>query len=197
MLYFTVIYELKSPTILKKGCSEYGGTFLFDCIGLIKWAPILMIAVLLCGLLIAMIRMQRLFPELYPGKLSKINIWIVAVITVLVAAALICESFPVNVKVTDNTLTISGTYGITIPLQNITNVECVESLPPGKMKTNGFAMGNIYKGHFSLDKLGSCRLFLYYAHGPYLIIYSKGNAPVILDRSNAGEINTLYNQIKP
>lgn len=173
------------------------GAFLLNGVGWKNWISLLMIATLLCGPLILMIRMQRLFPELYPDKLSKISIWIVAVITVIAAAALVCESIPVNIKVADKTLTISGSYGISIPLQNINRVERVESLPAIKMKTNGFAMGNMQKGHFQVDKLGSCRLFLNTHQGPFLIIYTEGNTPVIINRNNADEINALYNQINP
>lgn len=88
---------------------------------------------------------------------------------------------PARVITENETLTISGLYGMTLPLQTIESVTLIESLPSG-WRTNGIAAGAIRKGHFNLRGIGKCLLFTQSSEGPFIRITSSGSVPVILNK---------------
>ena len=63
-----------------------------------------------------------------------------------------------NIIIHKENITISGVYGESIPLDQISHVQLIEATPKIKLRTNGIAIGEIKKGYFSTDTLGNIKL---------------------------------------
>ena len=74
---------------------------------------------------------------------------------------------------------IKGMYGNTYDFDTITQIELHDVIPNVIRRDNGAGLGEIKKGHFTLEEFGKCRLFVHVDHGPYIVIISDGNYVII------------------
>lgn len=82
-------------------------------------------------------------------------------LTVLFVGYLFWSGNKENVlTIQDNGIHISGSYGEEIPASDIANIELVNSLPKISIKTNGYAVGGISKGHFKTKEGEKVKLFI-------------------------------------
>lgn len=84
----------------------------------------------------------------------------------------------------------SGFYSVSIPLQQIREVIVADSLPRITRRTNGYAVGDVRRGHFRLDSLGDAMLFLTLRHPPYVVVRTATGTTIIGFR-NAGNAQQL------
>ena len=81
------------------------------------------------------------------------------------------QALPPVVSLTSKTMTVENLfYGQTYNLEDITKVQLLQSLPPIRVRTNGYSSGGTLRGWFSLDRLGQAKLFVELAHPPYIAI---------------------------
>ena len=100
---------------------------------------------------------------------------------------------PPQVELYDSVISISGMYGVT---EEINQIDLLPSIPKIERKTNGFNFGEVRKGNFDLEDLGSCKLFLQSDQGPYMLIRTTSQIPVILNRELPVETKALYERMK-
>lgn len=98
-----------------------------------------------------------------------------------------------QIELKNNIISVSGMYGIT---EQIHQIELIPELPKINKKTNGFNFGEVRKGNFDLEDLGSCKLFLQSDQGPYIFIRTTSQIPVILNRELPVETKALYKRMK-
>jgi len=79
----------------------------------------------------------------------------------------------------------SGLYKTTLPMNEITSVTIVDTLPRISRRTNGFAFAGALRGHFRVDSLGAGTLFLNRDHPPYVILRTARTFVIIGFRNDS------------
>lgn len=130
-----------------------------------------------------------------PKKKGANTALVMAVLCVAILAYLFVSVSPAKVEVTEQKVSISGISKTEIPISDIKNVKIAASIPRIKMRTNGFALGNVRKGMFNLDSLGKTRLYLHTTSGPYLIIEDYNGLNTIFSYRDSSQVKTIYDQI--
>lgn len=98
---------------------------------------------------------------------------------------------PNDIEVTSECLRISGNYGIEVRLDDIRSAELVDSLPKIELRTNGIGAGNIQVGHFRMQGIGKCRLYLNRKYTPYVHIVTASGEHIFFnteDPARTGEL---------
>lgn len=191
---------------MRKVCCIMGvililGPSLFKLIGLSKWNEVLMLVTLFggCGIMLNKGRKYEQGVSAAYKKKSLMQTIITSGILIAIAIftfySLYQMSIPVSVTVQEDQLVVQG--GVAIPVETITSVELRDQLPPIIMRSNGSSFMGHCKGRFQLKELGTCLLYLQPNGGPYLIVFSKRQPPMIINRSTAEETQQLYDQLQP
>lgn len=147
-------------------------------------------------------RAQRFAPpaEIVNPKsawLTKIVLAVAIVIIILAEGASIKSAWSPNYTFTDNSMHISGSYGISVSYSEIDFVRLEPKLPSIRYKNNGLDMGPILKGYFKVEKLGQCLLFLRSPDGPVIIITRKNQRkPILINLAEPTQTRNLYQKIK-
>jgi hypothetical protein len=74
---------------------------------------------------------------------------------------------------------ITGQYGQTYALADISEVRLVEAAPVVGRKVRGAGLGIIRKGDYEVAGLGTSRLFLHSDTGPYLYLKANGKWTIL------------------
>ncbi|WP_051314795.1 DUF3784 domain-containing protein [Alteribacter aurantiacus] len=91
--------------------------------------------------------------------------------TIIVFAAIIIEGArEPRLVVSDQLVTVSGTYGVEWKLEEVTDVALVQDLPEILARTNGYTFLERRRGHFTMKELGRGRLFVHTGSSPYLFL---------------------------
>ncbi|MBU5465931.1 DUF3784 domain-containing protein [Virgibacillus sp. MSJ-26] len=101
-----------------------------------------------------------------------------------------------DVQVNHDTFEITGSYGVEWKIDTIESVKLLDALPKVKMKTNGFAPGNLLKGKFRLEEpYGTGRLFIdKKADTPVLYVATQDDY-VMINRKNKNDIDDMYRKL--
>lgn len=75
-----------------------------------------------------------------------------------------------EVTTTDADFRIKGMYGLSIKYSDIIKLDTVSELPGIKLRTNGYALGESYKGNFRLRNEEKAKLFIKHGSPPYIFI---------------------------
>lgn len=98
---------------------------------------------------------------------------------------------PNDIEVTSESLRISGNYGIEVRLDDIRSAELVDSLPKIKFRTNGIGAGNIQIGHFRMQGIGKCRLYLNLKYSPYVHIVTASGEHIFFNTKDPSKTREL------
>jgi hypothetical protein len=129
------------------------------------------------------------------------NNWNKAAIIILVCTLVfIAGLFIVNMKedkllIVFDGIEIQGVYGEVIPFPEILSVELVNQLPQITMRSNGFALGLIYKGYFKTSNGEVIKLILNSDKKPYIMITMKNNRRIYFS-SGTGINEEIYTQLQ-
>lgn len=99
-----------------------------------------------------------------------------------------------ELAVKEETFEISGVYGDHWDYENITQVELLEEMPEVLIRTNGYGMQTLSKGHFKVKGYGSSLLFIYKGHSPYLYIKTKDDN-IFINSKDAQQTKDWYHQL--
>ncbi len=120
----------------------------------------------------------------------------ITIVTLVLAGILILFVGSVKVSITNNSVSVKGTFvgGTTIPLNEITSVEYVDSLNIGSRQ---FGMGTfkMASGTYNNEKYGSYKLYSYSKVNAFVIIH-YGDKILVFNQSDVENTKKLYNQIK-
>lgn len=115
-------------------------------------------------------------------KSSKAALWVslilLSITTFMVLFLMIYGNKENQWVIEGEQLRISGMYGETISIENIEKIKLVDSLPKIKMKSNGFAVGDIRKGYFKLDNGKKVKLLWDRKAKPILCILKKDSTEI-------------------
>ncbi|MEG1796942.1 MAG: DUF3784 domain-containing protein [Clostridium sp.] len=130
------------------------------------------------------------------SKTGKIILIVVMIIILLINVPLFSMTYKTtNVEFTKDSLRIIGTYGRTIPKENINEIKLVDNIPEIKMRTNGIGLGKIQKGNFKLDGINKGVLFLENDNGPYIQI-STNIYTVFINYKYDSKTLELFNELE-
>ena len=101
-----------------------------------------------------------------------------------------------SITVQNESVKITGLYGETIPIRDITNIELTNIIPVIKLRTNGLDAANVLKGYFLMEGIGTAKLFLSSSSGPYIKIQTSSNRYIFINFKKQDKIEAVYNQIK-
>jgi hypothetical protein len=118
------------------------------------------------------------------------------VVLLILAASIIPTYRETKVKFDNDTFTIKGSYGVTIPFKDIEQVDTVSAIPEISLRTNGYALGKTLIGNFRLTDNRDVKLFAKMGFGPYVVILSKEIVPVYINFENKQKTIDLYDKLK-
>ncbi|MGP4060689.1 DUF3784 domain-containing protein [Halobacillus sp. H74] len=133
-----------------------------------------------------------------PRKRKKM-VWITGIIsaaTFMFICGLTVLGFMENeVIITEESFEVSGMYGVEWPMEEITSVELLDTMPEIIVKTNGFAAAGQLKGRFRLeDPYNGILLFVQKNEGPFLYVSSKDDH-LILSRDESSRTKEIYESL--
>lgn len=88
-----------------------------------------------------------------------------------------------------------GSYGETLSIDQIKSIELKNDLPKITLKTNGFALGNIRKGHFITEDGEKIKLILNSDNKPY-ILFTKSDGMKIYYSAKKQSNEIILDEIK-
>lgn len=101
-----------------------------------------------------------------------------------------------EIYVHEDTLEVTGMYGVEWDLADIERVELLDELPEVLIRMNGFSMPGVLKGHFKLEEpYGHGLLFVQGNEEPYLAIFTSDNYMIINRKENEETLN-IYEQLQ-
>lgn len=118
---------------------------------------------------------------------------IIAVIIFIVMVGV--HSKEAKVVVEGQNVKIEGSYGEAFLLNDISQVNLVDTLPAIKMRSNGYSLGSVKKGYFKTKSGETIKLFLHSSHGPYLHIQRKSDMPVFINYEDSTQIQQVFNDL--
>lgn len=135
------------------------------------------------------------------GKMKKgTKLLIGLIISFLVLVAIgVCfllyfSNIPAEYTLQNGILNISGMYGQEIPIYDISSLELKETLPAALLRTNGSALGNMYKGYFKLKDISKAMLFLNVSKPPFIYLRSNTQT-IILNCNDSEKTKILYEKL--
>ncbi|MHB1314348.1 MAG: hypothetical protein ACYCX2_02545 [Christensenellales bacterium] len=94
----------------------------------------------------------------------------------------------------EGAMEITGQYGKTYNIADISEVRLYDTIGAIGRKVDGAGLGDIKKGIFEVEGMGSCRLFLHAAGGPYLVVGTDGGY-VILNYKDVEKTKNIYEEL--
>jgi hypothetical protein len=104
--------------------------------------------------------------------------YLLAVIIILISLTfptilILSGSRDTEVTTTDADIRIKGMYGLIINYSDIMQLDTVSELPGIRTRTNGYALGESYKGNFRLRNGEKAKLFIKLGYPPYIFIKTQ------------------------
>lgn len=94
----------------------------------------------------------------------------------------------------DDGLTILGQYGETILYSEITDISLEDGITKIGYKRDGASLGEIKRGKFEVEGMGTCRLFIMSETGPFVVFNTK-NGYVIINYKDPEKTKQLYEEL--
>lgn len=101
----------------------------------------------------------------------------------------------IEVIIQGNQIVFKGQYGVTDNLKEITDIQLKNDIPAIGMKVNGAGLGEIMKGDFEVEGLGTCRLFVHSEKGPFIYMMVDGKYTIINFKDSAKTM-AIYEELK-
>lgn len=192
---------LSVASTLKKGMVIIGIVTMicptvFSWLKLPELAVISIIAPPLIGILILTLLVQKYNHNKQSKFKKQLPALIVVTTIIIVSIMLFHGSRPTKVFISDNNIEFTGQYGLTVQTSEIEKTELLNNIPRIKLRTNGLGLGSIQKGHFILDEIGKCRLFLNLPNPPYLYIELKNGDKIIFNSTDSHYTEEVYEKIR-
>ena len=117
-------------------------------------------------------------PEYKIQSKTRNTIILIAIVCAIAGGNIYYDSLPTKINMKETQFEISGEYGFSVSYSDISTIDTTSRMPNIEMRTNGFASGNVCKGHFRLTNIGSVNLFINFSVSPFVQLVLK-NGQVI------------------
>ena len=134
------------------------------------------------------------------NRLSKIAIVVVVIVLLGTIPLIFLGLREPTVNVTPSTVQITGLYGTTFDISEISNLTLIDmtmrGIGPGR-RTNGLAgLGDTLRGHFNSNELGRTLLFVRSNSSPTIHIERDGARDIFISFSDSAETQRVYNELR-
>jgi hypothetical protein len=164
----------------------------------INWLIIansMILIVTFLGILILSINSKKFDKKGEFYKSFKIANYILGITTVFVVALLYYGSIPTELFIYNNKIEFDGMYGEEIKLDEIESIKLINEMPKVKIRTNGFSFGNINKGYYKLENIGSSKLLLHSEKPPYILIAKEDNESIYYNNNDKNSTILDFNKL--
>ncbi len=120
---------------------------------------------------------------------------IIIVVAVVVGVMMLGDSKASTYEIKDGNLVITGSFGTSVPLSEITSLALTDTAPDIKTKTNGAGLGSMYKGEFLLTDGSKARLYID-AKQPPFIRFVQGDTVFYLNSDSAEATQSFYAELE-
>ena len=100
-----------------------------------------------------------------------------------------------EVIIQGNQIVFTGQYGVTDDLKEITDIQLKNDIPAIGMKVNGAGLGEIKKGDYEVEGLGTCRLFIHTEKSPFIYMMVDGKFTII-NFKDSTKTMAIYEELK-
>lgn len=130
---------------------------------------------------------------------SSKNVLIAAIILTSITIVLVLTLFIYGNKqnilhIEDDYIHITGMYGERIKMSDIESFDLVDSMPKIRMKSNGYAVGDIRKGYFKMEDGTKSKLIVNKQSSPFILIV-KSDGSKIYYTSPEDDTQSLYTDL--
>ncbi len=95
----------------------------------------------------------------------------------------------------ENNLQIQGSFGISVPLDDISGLTLKNEIPAIGTRTNGSGLGSHYKGEFTLQDGTKARLYVD-ASKQQFVSFVQGGTAFYINSDTPEKTQELYDQLK-
>ncbi|MEQ8809698.1 MAG: DUF3784 domain-containing protein [Imperialibacter sp.] len=164
--------------LIAMGLLVIAGAFILDWMGWQSMSGVWLIVAVMVPIPFMLIQAQKYdHNKRSPGKYAMV-ITFVVILFLGTGGFLYYSSQPAQITVDGRTITISGFFGTKAEIESARQVNEIGKIG---LKTNGFHMGDVYKGHFMVEQLGECLLFLQSAKGPFIEIVTTDGKKIMVN----------------
>lgn len=172
------------------------GYYAFKYVGFLLLADSMILIITLSGVAIMIISAKKFDINKKAKKTQTLTNIILAFVVLLLVYPITYGIIPSKAIITNKTVTLSGLYGLKIPISDIKLIELTDKVPSINYRTNGFSLGKISKGEFILKNFGKCHLLINSSYPLYIIISTKNRDKIILNFEDNEETEKNYYKIK-
>lgn len=122
--------------------------------------------------------------------LALVVVFLLAV-SILVGYLIYSGSQPAKIELAGGHLVIGGSYGLTLALADLKDVQLVGPLPDVQLRTNGSAIGNRLRGHFLLADVGPALLFVDVSQPPFIMVRTA-DQQIYLNQADPAATQDFY-----
>ncbi|MBH1939998.1 hypothetical protein I5677_03690 [Mobilitalea sibirica] len=99
-----------------------------------------------------------------------------------------------EIVISDEYFEVQGMFGATYYFDDIEVIELRDTIPKITRKNNGSGLGEVKKGDFEVEGLGSGKLFILSKEGPYIYVQTK-DSYVIINYKDQTKTKELYESL--
>ncbi|HBG54375.1 MAG TPA: hypothetical protein DDW70_09240 [Rikenellaceae bacterium] len=170
------------------------GYLLFRWAGWTYLANMVILIVTLVGSVILMMSANRF--NLNREKSGISHYVILAITLFLLTGTFLFGFMTTKTHFNGGTIRFTGLYATEMKVTDVDKVELTDTIPALRMRNNGFSLGPVHKGTFTLEEFGKCRLYINAGKGQYLIITDRTGFRTILRYKNNQESQSIYERIE-
>lgn len=93
-----------------------------------------------------------------------------------------------------NSLVIDGSYGQTVLISDLQEIQLIDTLPVIERRTNGSATGEMLRGYFQLSQVGTALLYLDRENPPFILLTTKVDK-IYLNLETAEQTRELFDAL--
>ncbi len=105
-------------------------------------------------------------------------------------------SAPLKIFINNDLIQIKGMYGTDIEAKNIKEIILADRIPRILIRTNGYALGGVLKGHFKLEEIGTGRLFFEEVRSRQYLVFYLNESFIIINFKDVNKTREFFNELK-
>ena len=135
--------------------------------------------------------------QMKTGSKVIVGIIVVSLLVLLgfIGSSIMKDMQPIAISLDQDSLTIPGSYGQTIPVADIQEIQLVEGLPEILRRTNGSAVGYVLRGNFLMAGVGPVKLYLDREKPPFIYLVTS-NQKIFLNDTTPELTRALFETLK-
>lgn len=119
---------------------------------------------------------------------------IIVAVAVVIVMMMGTDSKPAVYEINNEELIITCSFGVSVPLEDITSLELTQDAPQIATKTNGAGIGSMQKGEYQLQDGSKARLYIDDEMPPF-IRFMQGDTVFYLNSDSPEATQALFDEL--